>query len=109
MRQVDQKDQAEEEEKCGSDQGNIVTPEHEERFRNKEGDHNQGQPGNEFRTPEAVLNCSTGILRRVDTKEKDSHYDVKDAKRKVDPVNSDPAITVPIRTTNFHVIQRQVL
>lgn len=66
MCQVDQEDQSEKEEECGSNEGNIVAPDEEETFRNEERQDDESQPGDDLRTPETILYGGTRILRGVD-------------------------------------------
>jgi len=51
VREVDEKNETEEDENRGSDEGNIISPEHEETVWNEEADHDKKDPQESFRTP----------------------------------------------------------
>lgn len=51
MGEVDKQNETEEDENCGSDEGNVIPPEHEETVGNKEGNHDEEDPQENLRTP----------------------------------------------------------
>lgn len=69
MGKIDQEDQAENEEKHAAKEGDVVAPELEERVGNEEGDHDEGEPGDDFRAPVAILQSGARVLGRGDAEE----------------------------------------
>ena len=65
MCKVDEKDETEEDEDRGSDEGNIISPEHEETVGNEEADRDEKDPQENLRTPP-----SARIVSAVRTKGK---------------------------------------
>ena len=69
MREIDEKNETEEDENRGSDQGNIISPEHEEAVGNEEADHDKEDPQKNFRTPPSAQAMSAartkGKLKRT--------------------------------------------
>ena len=54
MREVDEKNEAEEDEDRSSDEGNVISPKHEEAVGDEEADHNEDDPQENLRTPPSV-------------------------------------------------------
>lgn len=51
VREVDEKDETEEDKDGGADHGYVVAPDHEEAIRNEERNHDQDEPSEHFRPP----------------------------------------------------------
>jgi hypothetical protein len=58
MGKVDEEYEAKEDEEGGPNQSHIISPEHEEAVRDKEGDHDEDQPDEYFWSPPAAPNLS---------------------------------------------------
>lgn len=58
MCKVYEKDKTEEDEDRGSDEGNVISPEHEETVGNKEGDRDKKDPQENLRTPPSAQRVS---------------------------------------------------
>lgn len=56
MCKVDKEDKAKEDEYCGADERNVISPEHEETVRNEEREAKEDKPEEDFGTPPTVLN-----------------------------------------------------
>ena len=48
---VDKEDKAKEDEYCGADERNVISPEHKETVRNEEREAKEDKPEEDFRTP----------------------------------------------------------
>ena len=51
MCKVDKEDKAKEDEYCGADARNVISPEHKETVRNEEREAKEDKPEEDFRTP----------------------------------------------------------
>lgn len=94
MGEIDKEDEAEKEKEHGTDEGEIVAPDEEEAFGDKESDDNQEKPGDDLGSPVPVLNSSSSITGVVDTNKDDGQDSMEDAKRKLDTVDSDEAVAL---------------
>jgi hypothetical protein len=54
VRKVDEENEAEEDEDCGTDQCNVIAPDHEEAVGDDEGDAQEGKPEENLRSPPPV-------------------------------------------------------
>ena len=61
MSEINEQDQAEEDEDCGANNGDIVAPEDEETVRNEEGDDGEDKPEQDLGTPPAARGVSSMI------------------------------------------------
>lgn len=55
MGEVDEENEAEEDEYCGADEGDVIAPEDEEAVRDEEGYYDEDEPEEDFGTPPAKL------------------------------------------------------
>lgn len=109
MRQVYQEDEAENQEQHGTDQSDIVAPEHEEAVRDEEGKDNQTEPGYDLGPPESILNTGTRILRGSYAHQESSENEVEESEGEVDPMYGEPSVTLSGWTVNLDIIQHEML
>ncbi len=106
MCKVDKQNEAEEEEEDGSNQGDVVTPGDEEAVGNQEADHDEGNPSDQLRTPETVLDWTAAITRGSNTQEEDCEDEVECTEREVHSVDGNKAIAIMSGDASYgHVVQ----
>lgn len=108
MSQVNEQNQANEQEETGAHHGDIVAPENEEGVRNKKGQHDHDEPGNDLGTPEAVLNGRATVFGAADTDEHHGHDEVKEAESEVDALHSDISIALLAVALDVDVVQGEM-
>ena len=91
VRKVYQQDQAKEQEQDGTTESDVVSPNLEECVRDEESEHDQAEPCDNLRSPEAVLDRCATVFRAVDSEEQDGVDGVEAAESEVHTVNSGKA------------------
>ena len=109
VRQVDQQNKAENEEEHRTNQRDVIAPEHKELVRDKEGQDDQSEPSDDLGSPEAVLDFRAWVLGGVDSEEKPSQHEVKQAEGKVDAVDGKPAVAISVSAADLDIVEREVL
>lgn len=105
MREVDEEDQPEQEEKHGADQGKVVAPDLEEVLRDEEGDDDEEKPGDNLRAPVPILDGSAPILRAFDAKEGDGEDGVENAEGELDTMDGDEAEALLTQARDREVVE----
>lgn len=109
MCEINKEDEAEEQEKHGANQGEVVTPNKEEALGDEESEDDQEQPGDDLWSPVPVLDGGAAVTSAVDANKDNCQDGVEDTERELNAVDSNETVALLAEARYREVVESQVL
>jgi len=109
VRQINKQDQSNQQEQHRAHKGHVVSPDLEEAIRYQKADHNQRQPRDNLRSPEAILYRRSLIFTAVHSQQKHGQDGVEKSQGEVDAVHGGVAKALLAGAVDGHVVEEDAL
>jgi hypothetical protein len=106
---VDEEDKAKEDEYCGADERNVISPEHKETVRNEEREAKEDKPEEDFGTPPTVLNGRAFITCISDIYQYRTEDEMEERKGEADAMDGEHSVAFLAFACHLDIIETPLL